>query len=469
MKNFSIEIDADGVALVTFDVPGKGLNVISEEVQQEFGSVIETLRTSAQIRGAVLLSGKNSGFCAGADLGEIIGHFDRWKAARSQDELRQGLAESSSWSRHLRALETCGKPVAAAINGMALGGGLELALACHYRVAVDDSKLRLAFPEAGVGLLPGAGGTQRLPRLIGIDAALPYLLDGTAIAPADALAGEIIHARVPADALLENARRWVLGNPQAQAPWDKKDFILPSGGPHSPQGYRTFAPALAARHANAGADYPAVGNILKCVYEGTQVPIDAGLRIESRYFFNTVRAPQAKAMARTFFVSRQQLAKRARREDPSAYLAELRQAAQAEKHALLEEGFPATLVANLGKQTTVTVEDAERQPMAAMPDIANTAEPLAVAELKRRLLYSQALTAVRCLERKIVGDPLEADAAAIDAGFPAWTGGPISYIEVVGLRHFIEQAEHLAGRFGDRFAVPASLRELGVGGQGLYP
>lgn len=122
MKNFSIKTDADGVALITFDMPGKGMNVISFEVQQEFEEVVETLRSRADIRGVVLVSGKPSGFCAGADLTEILGHFDGWRAAQSQAELRQGLAESASWSRRLRALETCGKPVAVAIAGMALGG-----------------------------------------------------------------------------------------------------------------------------------------------------------------------------------------------------------------------------------------------------------------------------------------------------------------------------------------------------------
>ncbi len=464
MKNFSIEIDVDGVALVTFDVPGKGMNVISDEVQRELENVIETLSSSPQIRGAVLLSGKPSGFCAGADLSELTGHLDRWRAASSEAELRQGLNESSSLSRHLRALETCGKPVAVAIGGMALGGGFELALACHYRVAVDDPKLRLAFPEASVGLLPGAGGTQRLLRLLGIGAALPYLLDGKPIAPADALAGGVLHALVPAEALLDTARRWVLEQSQSCAPWDEKDFKLPGGDAHSATGYRIFAPAMAALHARGAADYPALGNILKCVFEGSQVPFDTGLRIESRYFFNTLRSPQAKAMARTFFLSRQALAKRDERADLGAYLAEMRQTVQAEQQALREEGLSAVLIGNLSKQAAIRVD----APLASAVVYRDEVVPQDTAKIKRRLLYVQALAALRSLDRGVVGDVLEADAGAIAEGFPAWTGGPLSFIEVEGLEAFIAQAEAFAEQYGERFAVPASLHERLAGSRDIY-
>ncbi|MCL6692354.1 enoyl-CoA hydratase-related protein [Pseudomonas sp. R3.Fl] len=464
MKNFSIAIDDDGVALVTFDIPGKSMNVISDEVQAELDAVVEMLRDSERIRGAVLISAKPSGFCAGADLPEIVGHFKRWRAARDQQALRQGLVESSSLSRRLRALETCGKPVAAAINGMALGGGLELALACHYRVAVDDPKLRLAFPETGVGLLPGAGGTQRLMRLIGIEAALPYLLDGVPITADAALAGGILHARVPADSLLDTARRWVLEHPQAQAPWDDPAFKLPGGGPHSPQGYRGFAPAIAARLANSGADHPALGNVLKCVYEGAQVPIDAGLRIESRYFFNTVRSPRAEAMARTFFISRQVLSRRVERGDPEIYLQRLRQSVLEERLAMLDEGAPVVLVNNLVRRHAVRVEMADT----VQPWGEHEVDFTMMAELRQRLLYVQSLAALRCLEEGLIADPLEADAAAIEAGFPSWSGGPVSFVEVEGLAYFLESADRLAASHGNCFALSSTWRERMTSGIGPY-
>lgn len=466
MNNFSITIDAEGVALITFDVPGKGMNVISFDVQREFAEVLETLRSTAQIRGAVLVSGKPSGFCAGADLPEIVGYFASWREAKSQAQLRMALAESGSWSRHLRALETCGKPVAVAIGGLALGGGLELVLACHYRVAADDPQLRLAFPEVGVGLLPGAGGTQRLTRLMGISAVLPHLLEGRPIAPDAALAAGVVHALLPADQLIETARRWVLEHPAAQAPWDQPDFRLPAGGVHSAEGYRNFAPALAASLGAGGARYPAVANILKCVYEGAQLPIEAGLRVESRYFLNTVRSPEAKAMARTQFISRQVLAKRDRREDLRDYLRQMRLAVTAEQQAMLKEGVAPTLIANSSRHYAIRAE--VEPPLAVAQPCADEVDFAAVADLELRLLYTQALTAVRCLENQVVEDLLEADSGAVAAGFPVWSGGPISYIELQGLEVFIAQADRLASRFPQRFSVPRSLRERAAEKRGFY-
>lgn len=469
MNNFSIKVDDQGVAIVTFDVSGKGMNVINDEVQSEFDEVLETLRDSPQILGAIVVSGKTTGFCAGADLPELLGKLERWRQATTQDELRQGVAECSSWSRRLRALEACGKPVAAVINGLAMGGGLELALACHYRVAVDDPKLRLALPEATIGLLPGGGGTQRLPRLIGLAASLPYLLDGAPLAPVDALADGVVHALVAPDALFDTAHKWVLANPEAAALWDQKGYKMPGDGPHSPSGYRNFGPALAARHVGATAEHPAVANILKCVYEGCQVPIDAGLRIEARYFFNTLRSSRAKSMARTSFLSRQALAKRAEREELTTYLAELRHAAQVESEAMLEEGLPMALVRNLGGQTAVRCDlpDGGAQALPANVGLQD-ADDASLDGLKRRFLYSQAISAVRSLAASTVVDPMEADVGAVDAGFPGWTGGPVSFIEVEGLDAFVEKADELALRYGERFRVPERLRSMVGTGRSFY-
>lgn len=304
MQNITIEVEGDGVALVTLDVPGKPVNVISRSVQQDLDQLVERLRSDPAIRGAVLRSGKAGGLCAGADLGEMLDDIARWRLAQSQDQLRAGVAEAGGYSRRIRALETCGKPLAVVIHGLALGGGLELALGGHYRVAVDDPALRMALPEAGIGLMPGAGATQRLIRMIGINAALPYLLDGAPIALADALAGGIVHAAAGDGAqAVERARQWILANGDPIAPWDVKGFRLPGGGPHTSAGYQIFGPAMAARRAG-GQEMPGIGNILKAVHEGAQVPMDAGLRIETRYFFNTARSPEAHAKIEAFFASR---------------------------------------------------------------------------------------------------------------------------------------------------------------------
>ena len=166
MENFKIDVDADGIATVTFDVPGRSMNTLTSSVMAEIPQVVERIRTDEAIKGAVLTSGKDTGFCAGADLGDMAGGM--LGGAGLQEAYDAGWRLNGA----LRELETCGKPVAAAINGLALGGGLELTLACHYRVVGDDSKIQLGLPEIKVGLFPGGGGTQRLPRLIGVQAAL---------------------------------------------------------------------------------------------------------------------------------------------------------------------------------------------------------------------------------------------------------------------------------------------------------
>jgi enoyl-CoA hydratase/carnithine racemase len=191
MDNFKIDVDADGIALVTFDVPGKSMNTITVQVIAELGEVVERIKTDAAIKGAVIASGKASGFCAGADLDEIGamtgGLMGKGLDGLSDAELKAAFKAGFGLNAAYRALETCGKPVAAAVEGLALGGGFELTLACHYRVVADNPKIQLGLPESKVGLLPGAGGTQRLTRMIGVMAAAPFLLEGKSMKPAEAL------------------------------------------------------------------------------------------------------------------------------------------------------------------------------------------------------------------------------------------------------------------------------------------
>jgi 3-hydroxyacyl-CoA dehydrogenase/enoyl-CoA hydratase/3-hydroxybutyryl-CoA epimerase len=309
MENFELDIDADGIALITFDVPGKSTNTISAAVTRELAEIADKLKTDAAIKGAVITSGKASGFCAGADLNEMNlsdGAATTDAARKAQFDLLYSL------NKTLRAIETCGKPVAAALNGLALGGGLEIALACHYRVAADNPKIKLGLPEGKVGLIPGGGGTQRLPRLLGVMAAAPLLLESKESSPQEAKALGFIDAVVPADQLIDAAKTWVkTGDPVAR--WDKKDFKIPGGGPYHPNGMQMFLMGNAMVRKNTYGNYPAQMNMLKAVYEGLQAPMDAALRIESRYFVNTLNTPQARAMIRTLFVSMQALNKGASR------------------------------------------------------------------------------------------------------------------------------------------------------------
>jgi len=310
MENFKIEVDGDGVALVTFDVPGRSMNTITQSVMREFPQVIEQIKTDAAIKGAVIASGKPTGFCAGADLGELGSSAGAGQDNRSADEkLRAQFDASFTLNRTLRALETCGKPVAIALEGLALGGGLEIALAGHYRVAAKNPKLQLGLPEAKVGLLPGAGGTQRLPRIMGAMKALPLILEGKSMSADEALANGVVHELVEPGQAVEAAKTWVKTKGDPVQPWDKKDYKIPGGGPYTPGGAQVFIVGNAMLRKQSYGNYPAQLNILKCVYEGLQVPIDAGLRIETRYFLKTMSTPQARAMIRSLFLSMQELGK----------------------------------------------------------------------------------------------------------------------------------------------------------------
>jgi 3-hydroxyacyl-CoA dehydrogenase/enoyl-CoA hydratase/3-hydroxybutyryl-CoA epimerase len=290
----------DGVALLTIDVPGRSMNVLSPELQEELAAAARLIGASAGITGAIITSGKPNGFVAGADLKFLATAYERGTTPQ------QGAEWSQALTKKFRALETCGKPVAAAINGLALGGGLELALACHYRVLADNPKAVLGLPEVTVGLLPGAGGTQRLPRLIGIEKSLPLLTQGTHVKPQDALQLGIVHALAPADQVVAVARKWLQSSPDAQAPWDKKGFSVPGGSGIQVTGKvsTAFMTATALTSKATQHNYPAPAAILSAVFEGTQLPIDAGLRIESKYFGQLVSGPVARNLMRTMFLNR---------------------------------------------------------------------------------------------------------------------------------------------------------------------
>lgn len=303
MENFKIDVDADGVALITFDVPGRSMNTLTASVMAEIPQVVERIKSDDAIKGAVLTSGKASGFCAGADLGDM--------AAGMLGGADLQAAYDAGWRLNgaLRALETCGKPVAAAINGLALGGGLELTLACHYRVVENDNRIQLGLPEIKVGLFPGGGGTQRLTRLIGVQAAMMAMTEGKSFRPNDAKGAGIVHEIAEKGQSVEAAKTWIKNGGKAVQPWDDKGFKLPGGGPYHPAGIQNFLVGNAMIRKQTYGNYPAATNLMKAVYEGVQVPMDAALRIETRYFIKTLMTPQAQAMIRSLFLSKQELDK----------------------------------------------------------------------------------------------------------------------------------------------------------------
>lgn len=315
-ENFGFEVDADGIATVTWDMPDRSMNVLSESSIGELADIIEKIANEDAIKGAVITSGKST-FCAGADLAMMRAMTEDYAskvAAAGEKAAVQELFERVQTSSGLyRRLETCGKPVVAAINGTALGGGFELTLACHHRVAAINPKCQLGLPESKVGLFPGAGGTQRLPRLIGAAAALQLMLPGRSVDPARAAEMGIINAAVEAEQLISAAKRWIAEGGEALQPWDRDKFRIPGGANYSPGGMMTWAAANALYRRETYDNYPAQRAIMSCVYEGLMVPIDVGLRIEARYFTQVVRSPEAGNMIRSLFLSKQELDKLARR------------------------------------------------------------------------------------------------------------------------------------------------------------
>ena len=297
-KNIDMEIDAEGVALITLDVAGRSVNVFTPDFTRELQDLVEALTNRSDIVGAVITSGKKAGFMAGADLLDFVNVHDRGLSPRDAASLVAPAAAA------LRQLESCGKPVAVAINGFALGGGFELCLACHYRVLLDDAKAVVGLPEVTVGLLPAGGGTQRLPRLIGIPSALPLLLTGRHVAGAEALKLGLVDALAPAGELQALARHWVLAHPGHRQPWDLKGFKLPGGaGAMAPHANESFGLGLARIRRDTQDNEPAPIAILACVYEGTQLPMDRGLAIEAGYFGQLLAGPVARNLMRTMFIS----------------------------------------------------------------------------------------------------------------------------------------------------------------------
>jgi len=309
LVNFKWDQDADGIVTLIWDTPEKPVNVLSMAAVAELAQVVDAVSADAVIKGLVIASAKAGNFSAGADLDEMSSY-----AGKGGADAAKGLFDAMTMlHRTFRKVEKCGKPVVAALSGTALGGGLELALACHYRLISDDPRIRLGFPEAQVGLIPGAGATQRLPRMIGAMAALPFMLESRRIDPAAASGMGIVNKAVPAAELMGAAKAWIKANPKPEQPWDKKEFRIPGGGPFSATGVQVFTVGNAMLRQRTYDNYPAQRAIMSAVYEGLLVDIDSALKIEARYFVGIMLDPTSRNMIRTLFQSMQDLGKGARR------------------------------------------------------------------------------------------------------------------------------------------------------------
>jgi 3-hydroxyacyl-CoA dehydrogenase / enoyl-CoA hydratase / 3-hydroxybutyryl-CoA epimerase len=299
LTTMSYELAENGIAIVTIDVKDRPMNILTPELHQDVGTVAEQLAKDDKAIGAIIQSGKPA-FVAGGDLKRIVGLYD---LNRSPE---QAYSQSRVFTEALRKLETCGKPVVCAINGAALGGGLELALACHYRVVIDDPKIPLGLPETSVGLIPGAGGTQRLPRLIGIKQAAELILSGSHVSPQAALKLGMVDQLVNKEDLLNEASRWILEEGKSEQPWDKRGFQIPGGAtlnnPKIAKVYQDFSTRVAVE---TRYNYPAPIAALESIFNGTTVSsFDAALKIETREFSKLTRGAVARNMMRTLFLNK---------------------------------------------------------------------------------------------------------------------------------------------------------------------
>jgi len=294
MNQIRYETDAEGIVTITFDSPDGPVNTMSQAWHDDF--IACAARVDAEkdkLRGVILASGKAS-FFAGADLKSVLQLTEK-----DAPEVYRGIEAVKA---AFRKLELCGRPVVAAINGAALGGGWEICLAAHWRICIADPKIELGCPEVNLGLLPGAGGVTKMTRLLGLQTALPLLAEGKLMRPAEALQLKLIDELVDdRAALLARARAWIAANPQPQQPWDRKDFRIPGGGARAPANGMLVVAAPAVLTQKTRGLYPAPEAILSCAVEGTLTDFDSAMRNESRYLAKLMTGQVARNMITAFF------------------------------------------------------------------------------------------------------------------------------------------------------------------------
>ncbi|MDD9977311.1 MAG: 3-hydroxyacyl-CoA dehydrogenase NAD-binding domain-containing protein [Boseongicola sp.] len=319
MTDFTYKLHDDGVAVITWDVPNKSMNVLTREAFALVEGFVDDALSDDAVKGIVITSGKDS-FAGGMDL-NVLANIRNEAGDNPAPALFDFIMNGH---RILRKIERAGmdaktnkggKPIACAIPGLCAGIGTEIALSCHRRFMADTPKGRIGLPEILVGLFPGAGGTTRYSRMVGAMAAAPVLLEGKMLAPAKAKSAQLVDEVVPADELLTKAKEWVLNATDADIvkPWDQKGWKMPGGAPYHPQGFMTFVGASAMINGKTKGVYPAAKALLSSIYEGAMVPFDTALRIEARHFTSVLMNPTSSAMIRSLFINKEALEKGANR------------------------------------------------------------------------------------------------------------------------------------------------------------
>ncbi|WP_444902522.1 3-hydroxyacyl-CoA dehydrogenase NAD-binding domain-containing protein [Microbulbifer sp. SSSA007] len=300
MKSIRLEKDSDNIVHLIMDNPNASANVMDKDFTDSLQAVVEQLQKQ-DYKGIIVRSAKKT-FFAGGDLKSLY--------SAQRDDAEAFFASCESLKANLRWLETQGKPVVAAINGAALGGGWEIALSCHQRIALDDGAVKIGLPEVTLGLLPGGGGCVRMPRLLGIQNALPFLLEGKQVRAKQALEAGLLHQTASdADDLLNKARAFIQASSDTQVlqPWDKPDYRMPGGDAKNPKNAQLLMIAPAMLEKKTRGCLPAPEAILATVVEGAQVDFETATRIESRHFVELTCGQVAKNMIGTFWFALNEL------------------------------------------------------------------------------------------------------------------------------------------------------------------
>jgi len=286
------EADSEGIARITINMTGQPTNLFSLEFIEAYVEAARRALQDDEVKGVIVTSAHRD-FMAGADL-KFIGN--------PPDDRRELLDGLLRMHREMREIEQGGKPFVAAINGNALGGGYELALTCHHRIALRKEGLKIGLPETQLGLFPGGGGTQRLPYLIGIQNALMIILQGQTPRSEKALSQGLVDALVDTEEeLLASAKKWIHEHPKPVQPWDNRKYRIPGGGVMSPGGAQTIMGAIGNLRKKTHGNYPGATMGLAAIHDGLQLPIDRGLEVEARYFIKAFYSPEAQNLIRTGF------------------------------------------------------------------------------------------------------------------------------------------------------------------------
>jgi len=438
MTNFRTRRTQDGILHLIFDMPDRSMNVFTNKAIHEIEAFADWLAQS-DVLGVVISSGKPDAFCAGADLKELSNAYDMIMALPESARDAATVAHFSPIGRAFRKLETAGKPVAAAVHGLALGGGCELALACHYRVLTEAKETQLGLPESLVGLLPGGGGTQRLPRLMGVEAALGVLLKGQRLGAREAVAKGAAHEAVPPGRELAAAEAWIRSAPQPLQPWDKEGWTPVRASELHAVTDRVREEFL----RETGGHYPAELAILDCLDRGLPKSMDEGVAEEIDVFKDLVQRIEPRNMIAVVFLGRVDYEKRRRKNalPPGLEAFGMRvKAAMLEKaQALGERGAQALVFAGVGGSAPNDAAAADRIARRKPQWFENPQGPVERAAMA--VLAAGALVAA-----EESGRFAEEERNLVDyhcqqaAGFPRYLGGPFTFLARYGEERCREMA-----------------------------